>query len=121
MKDLFKNKQVWVLIVLAFIVGNITKSSNTITKEVEIEKIVKIEKKVQVCDREDTWRSLKEVDDTGFEFCAESISVAGEAFQSIVDLDFENVAVKAEKLMTLADETESLVKERTELLDELGY
>lgn len=105
------NKKTIVILIAVFLLGLAIGSSGNETKEVIVEKEASIE----------TWRELKEVDDTALIIAGDQLGLCGDAFYSASVLDFDTLELIADQVMSGVEELESIGTRRRELLYELGY
>lgn len=111
----WSDSQFGLVIIGAFIVGSVLVSS--LQKPV----IKEVTKEVPgVCDYSD-WKTLKEVDDKAFKYCADFAGLASDGFTAISNLDTVEVNNIVRKINSLNDKIETVATERQILLGKLNY
>lgn len=93
--------------------------TQTVTKEVPVEKVV--EKTVEVEKNLSTWQELKTVDDQGFVVAASNMVLCSEGFKAVASLDTDKMNEVAADVKTNTDTLNNLGAKRQDLLKKLGY
>ncbi len=110
-KDRKTNNKIIIVAIVAFLAGIFFGSGDS----KEVEKIVEVEKNIK------EWRQLKEIDDQGFVYAQESMSLCSEGFIAVSNLDVETMEEVTEKIKLLPAKIQKTATERGIILGKLGY
>lgn len=77
-------------------------------------------KEVSIANEAD-WKQLKEIDDQGFSYAAEGMSVCGETIKAAGNFDVKGIEAGTEKLVVLTEKVNLLANTRLMILEKLGY
>jgi len=115
------NKKIIAIIAVVFFFGVVFGAAGKSEDEKGLVAEKVVEKTVEVEKNNDTWRSLKSVDDKGLAIAADNMILCSEGFNAIVNLDVDEMERVSARVRANTSTIEILTAERQQLLEKLGY
>ena len=82
---------------------------------------VQTETKIVEVSNLNEWRQLKQIDDRGFNLCADGMNTASKAMSAVINGDLQGLTDANEELLNINTEVNKTANERQLILLELGY